>query len=221
MMGFDVRLTPEANRFLVQMAKESPKEVRRALGLAASIVRSRMRSMMRGKKSPLAPWKELTRKIRATSSAAWANMFGGQLVYPKYKQLAIVPSGDHCRVGWIGPLEHAALLFQEGGAVTLPKAFRRSLYRTGNFVAHEIPATDNQQPREVVDPVAAESRSEFAHWVAGCFKRVIEGSIKSAERGMVRATSTSARIRYANQAARGYAHIAHGDVQELLRRGVL
>lgn len=220
MMGFDVRMSPEAERFLVKMAKESPKEVRRALGLACSIVRSRMRRQM-GKRTTLAGWKDITRNIRRLQAKAWSDTFGGQLVYPAAKQIAIVPHGDYCRVGWIGPLEAASIRFQDGGAVEIPKWMRVELYKTGKYTRGTVPQTDSQESRQVVDPIAAEARGHFAEWVARIFEKVMNNMIKQSERRLASATTTAQRIRYARAAARGYASIAHGDVMELEKRGLL
>lgn len=220
MVGFDVRMTPEAERFLVGLAKESPKEVRRALGLACAIVRSRMRRQM-GKRTTLAGWKEITKEIRRLQANAYSDTFGGQLVYPNARQIAIVPSGDFCRVGWIGPLEAASIRFQDGKTVELPTWLRRELYKTGHFPSGTVPESDYQQPRQVVDPIAEEARGHFAEWVAHIFGKVMKNMIAQSERRLAKATSNSQRVRYARAAARGYASIAHGDVYELERRGLL
>ena len=219
-MGFDVRMSPEAEKFLVKMAKESPKEVKRALGLACSIVRSRMRRMM-GKRTTLAGWQDITKEIRKTQMYAWSDMFGGRLVWPNKKQIAIVPHGDYCRVGWIGPLEPASIKFQDGGSIEIPKWMRHELYKTGHFVRGSIPEVGSQPERQVVDPVAEEARAHFAEWVARIFEKVMNNMIKQSERRLASATTTAQRIRYARAAARGYATISHGDVYELERRGWL
>ena len=220
MMGFDVRMSPEAERFLVSMAKESPKEVRRALGLACSIVRSRMRRQM-GKRTTLAGWKDITKDIRRIHPMAWSDTFGGKLVWPSAKQIAIVPHGDHCRVGWIGPLEPAAVRFQDGGTVEIPKWMRVELYKTGKYARGTVPQTDSQESRQVVDPIAEEARGHFAEWVAHIFAKVMNNMIKQSERRLANATTTAQRIRYARAAARGYASGAHGDVCELERRALM
>lgn len=220
MMGFDVRMSPEAERFLVRMAKESPKEVRRALGLACSIVRSRMRRQM-GKRTTLAEWKDITKDIRRIHPMAWSDTFGGKLVWPNAKQIAIVPHGDYCRVGWIGPLEAASIKFQDGGTVEIPKWMRVELYKTGKYTRGTVPQTDSQASRQVVDPIAEEARGHFAEWVARIFEKVMNNMIKQSERRLANATTPAQRIRYARAAARGYASIAHGDVYELERRGLL
>jgi len=220
MMGFDVRMSPEAERFLVRMAKESPKEVRRALGLACSIVRSRMRRQM-GKRTTLAGWKDITKDIRRLHPMAWSDTFGGKIVWPNAKQIAIVPHGDYCRVGWIDSLEAASVKFQDGGTVEIPKWMRIELYKTGKYARGTVPQTDSQESRQVVDPIAEEARGHFAEWVAHIFEKVMNNMIKQSERRLANATTTAQRIRYARAAARGYASIAHGDVYELERRGLL
>lgn len=222
MMGFDISMTPEAERFLVKMAKESPREVRRALGLACGIVRSRMRREMRGgAKSRLARWQPITSKIRSTQHYAYSGTFGGKLVYPGGRQIAIVPYGDYCRVGWIDALEPASVRFQDGGTVEISKGMRHRLYMTGKFEHGEIPATSEQPQRQVVDPIAEEARGKFADWVASIFERVMKNMIANSERRLASATTTAQRLRYAKAAARGYATISHGDVYELQRRGLI
>ena len=111
--------------------------------------------------------------------------------------------------------------FQDGGTVEIPKWMRIELYKTGKYARGTVPQTDSQESRQVVDPIAEEARGRFAEWVAHIFEKVMNNMIKQSERRLANATTTAQRIRYARAAARGYASIAHGDVYELERRGLL
>lgn len=186
MIGLDVQIDRRSERFLDEMAKTYPAQVRQAFSRACSIVCRRMRGAMadrprKGAVVTVAKWDAFTRKERERSSLEYRHTFGGKLVWPKKKQIAIVPEGrDRVRVGWVGALEDWAVRFQEGGSRETSPTWRHWLYRKG-FTETEVPKVANTPPRPIVEPTAEDGVKHIADWTLGAFASLMRRKAQKLE----------------------------------------
>lgn len=184
MIAMDVSLSERSNQFLLEQARKFPHEVRRAFYYACGAALRNMRSMMDGKtsrrrKHNLARWDDFTRQFRAKQSVTWppASKFGGKLMFPDKKQLTMRPEGDRVRIGWIGPMEEAAVRFQDGGSEATTPRWRRSRYIEG-FPHGTVPQIANTPPRPVIAIVEDEMEKHIDEITLGALQDVFLKKIK-------------------------------------------
>ena len=208
MIGMSLQLDPESKRLLERLARECPDAARKAFFRAASIVARKMRAMMNNRHPKVAPWQEITRRIRDVYSHEEAKTFGGKLMHPKGRQIAIKPvSGGGVVVGWIDALEEPAIRFQRGSSASTSASWRQFLYRRG--IEHDaVPQTAVTPERPVVDPVADESAGKFPEWMIGAMKTILEKRIKKAALRYSRTPATEEGARAARNAANAYSALA-------------
>jgi hypothetical protein len=184
MIAMDVRLSDRSEKFIMEQARKFPREVRRAFYYACGIALRNMRSMMSGKKSRkrknnLASWDDFTKQLRKRQALTWppATMFGGKLMFPDKKQITMQPEGDRVRIGWIGPMEEAAVRFQDGGSEATTKEWRRAREIDG-FPPAMVPQVANTPSRPVVAIVSEDAERHVDEWTLGALERVFLGKIK-------------------------------------------
>lgn len=178
MIGVTLELDPQSRKYLERLARRVPPLAKKAFYRTAGIVRRKMLARMNPLRRAVAPWSEITRTIRQFSRNVWAETFGGRLMYPRGRQLAIKPRpGGGVVVGWVDNLERAAVAFQQGGLRETQPAFRRYLYRHGIDEA-EVPRVAHTPARPVVDPIAAEANLRFPQWYVGVLKKIIDQRIQ-------------------------------------------
>jgi hypothetical protein len=173
----DVQLDEKSTKFLTDEAKRFPNEVRRAFYYSCGITLRIMRGRMSGKSKHIAKWDEFTKRYRAMAKWDSAQTFGGKLMWPNGKKLTMEPEGDRVRIGWIGSMEDAARIFQEGGNRHNSWEWRRNRVEQG-FMMHEVPEWSNTPQRPVVAQAQAEASKHLADWTLGAFVKVLNGKIK-------------------------------------------
>lgn len=176
MVAMDVQLDEKSTKLLLAEAKRFPKEVRRAFYYSCGITLRIMRGRMSGKSKHIAKWDEFTKRYRAIAKWDSAHTFGGKLMWPD-KKLTMEPEGDRVRIGWIGSMEEAARIFQEGGNRHNSWEWRRNRVEQG-FMLHEVPEWSNTPQRPVVAQAQAEASKHLADWTLGAFVKVLNGKIK-------------------------------------------
>lgn len=207
MMSFNFQVDPGSIRFLRNMEKRFPREMKRAYLRAGSIVVRQMRGAMKPGKSrgkfKVEKWTDLTERIRAIQQQPYRKTFGGQMTHPDRKQIALYPKGNGFKVGWVGELEEWARKFQDGGEAVMYKSFRMFLYRHG-FVRGEVPEYSHQAQRPVVDPIGEAAQRDFPFWVLGILKKSIGRRIMTYQRS----GSAEAAARAAGDVASYYEGVA-------------
>lgn len=208
MIGLTLELDPESKRFLESLAKECPDAARKAFYRAASIVSRKMRAKMNNRHPKVEEWQDITRRIRNVYQGESSKTFGGKLMHPKGKQIAIKPvSGGGVVVGWVDAMEEPAVRFQRGGSEPTAKDWRRFLYIKG-IERGTLPKVAVTPPRPVVDPVAEESAGKFPEWMIGAMKTILEKRVKRATLSYSRSPATEEGARAAKSAASAYSVMA-------------
>ena len=177
MVAMDVQLDEKSTKLLLAEAKRFPKEVRRAFYYSCGITLRIMRGRMSGKSKHIAKWDEFTKRYRAMAKWDSAQTFGGKLMWPDKKKLTMEPEGDRVRIGWIGSMEEAARIFQEGGSAETTSEWRHYRYKQG-FMHGEVPRVAVTPERPVVAQAQAEASKHLADWTLGAFVKVLNGKIK-------------------------------------------
>ena len=181
MVAIDARLDDKSEKFLLDMARRFPNEVRRAFFYAAGKARKVMRGRMNGKNENVERWGDFTRRWRKVQLARGyepAKRFGGKLMYPKGKQLVLKrEGGDRVRVGWVGTLEEAAVKFQDGGSTPTSASWRHYLYKTGKFTEGEVPREAITPRRPVVAQTVDDTRKKMADWTLGALDKFLRERI--------------------------------------------
>lgn len=214
-VALDIKLDKVATEFILRQAKQFPHEVRRAWYYVNGIALRNMRSRMSGRSRRVPKWESFTRRFREIAKWEYAHVFGGRLMFPDGKQLTMQAEGDSVRLGWIGPLESAAITFQEGGSAETEPEWRRARYAEG-FEPGEVPLVANTPPRPVVDAVYDESAPHFAEWLLGAYARVLKGKIKGWEMRYHKSASAKQGYGAAARAARASGSLY--DAQIMLDR---
>lgn len=212
MIGMELQLTPDSRALLERLAKETPDAAKKAFYRAASIVSRRMRARMNPRRRFVAPWAEVTARIRDIYKTEYAKTFGGNLMYPKGRQIAIKPlPGGGAVVGWVDALEAPAVRFQRGGSEPTSSHWRQFLYRRG--IEHDaVPKTAVTPERPIVDPVAEESNGKFPEWMIGALKTILKKRVARAELQYAKSPATEEGARAASRAVS--AHSALAMIQE-------
>lgn len=208
MIGMSLQLDPESKRLLESLARECPDAARKAFYRAASIIARKMRARMNPRRRAVASWQDITRRIRDVYVNEEAKTFGGKLMHPKGRQIAIKPvSGGGVVVGWVDSLAEPAVRFQRGGTAQTSASWRQYLYRRG-FERSAVPQVAVTPERPVVDPVAAESAGKFPEWMIGAMKSILEKRIKKATLRYNKTPATEAGARAARSVANAYSTLA-------------
>lgn len=218
MVAMDVQLDESATKFLLEQAKHFPNEVRRAFYYACGVSLRNMRSRMSGKSSKIAKWDDFTKRYRERAHWATARTFGGSLMFPNGRQLTMEPQGDRVRIGWIGPLEGAAVIFMRGGTEATTSSWRHDRYREG-FQHGEVPRVSVTPERPVIDQVNEEASRHLADWTLGAFGKVMSGRIKSWELKYQRNSQTKMGAAAAGRVAKALGGIAMLQHYERVKRG--
>lgn len=208
MIGMSLQLDPESKRLLERLARECPDAARKAFYRAASIIRRKMVARMNNRRPKVAPWQDITRRIREMAKAEEVKTFGGRLMHPNGRQIAIKPvSGGGVVVGWVDSMEEPAIRFQRGGTAQTSASWRQYLYRRG-FERSAVPQVAVTPERPVVDPVAEESAGKFPEWMIGAMKTILEKRIKNATLRYNKTPATEAGARAARSVANAYSALA-------------
>ena len=136
-----------------------------------------------------------------------AKTFGGKLMYPNGRQIAIKPFSGGAVVGWIDALETAASKFQSGDSASTSAAWRHYLYRRG-FSHDDVPKVAITPERPVVDPVAGESAGKFPEWMLGAMQTILQRRIKRASLNYSRTGATAEGSRAAATVADAYSALS-------------
>ena len=203
MMTFDARLDEKSERFLLDVARRFPNEVRRAFFYAAGMARKVMRGRMNGKNENVERWDDFTRRLRRYQLSRGyeaAKKFGGKLMWPKGKQLVLKrEGGDRVRVGWVGTLEQAAIKFQDGGSEPTTSSWRHYIYKSGKFIDGEVPTVANTPRRPVVAQTVEDTRKHMAEWTLGALDKFLRERISRLDLKYKKTAGTRAGARAAWQ----------------------
>ncbi len=207
MIGMSLQIDPESRKLLEELAAAFPDAANKAFFRAASIVSRKMRARMNPRRHAVQPWQEITRRIRNMASSEDAKTFGGKLMYPNGRQIAIKPFAGGAVVGWIDALETAASKFQSGDSASTSAAWRHYLYRRG-FSHDDVPKVAITPERPVVDPVAGESAGKFPEWMLGAMQTILQRRIKRASLNYSRTGATAEGSRAAATVADAYSALS-------------
>lgn len=181
MVGLTVEMDPRTPKTMNQLARQFPREMRRAQGRAASIVARKMRSAMRrmGNKDTgkLEPLSELRLALHPDMPA------GGKLATQATQLIKVQRRGGSIYVGFIPALDGVASRWQDGGSSPMTDRTRRALRI---MLAHgarrdvQVPHVADQPQRHVIAPIAKVAAREYPRWVESAAAKLIDKTLTKA-----------------------------------------
>lgn len=212
-----VEMTGESSALLKRLAKDSPKEVKRAFFYAVGVTLRVMRGRMSGKHPSIARWDEFTARYRGLlGGASVYNRFGGRLM--QKGALTMWPLGElGAKVGWADFMAAAAIKFQNGGAEATDPRWRASVYRKG-FRRGEVPSVAVTPERPVVELTIQDTAKHMDDWVMYALEKNLKGSI-AGWRFKYQKSAGYAAARAAGAVAAKYSGLAALRHYENIKRG--
>ena len=154
------------------LAKAYPREMVRANGRAASIVKRKMRAELKrggGKDIPsFAPLSTLSREVFHRTR------LGGILSEPH--TIVSYKRGADQIVGWVDGLEATGAAFQKELFRPTEAHERRYIHRAGASHVSGHPATYYRPARPVIEPLMAACAPDYPKWFMGAAEKLIEKS---------------------------------------------
>lgn len=160
------------------LARETPKAFRNAVGRAFSILRRNIIKVMSGESATyipaLAPWHPLTNRITR------ARKFGGDLADPS--KIRVFKKDDVVQVGWLPKMAGAAHSWQEAETHAMTNPERKRLHIILNKLGEKnhslIPMVYKRPVRDVVTTLAENTSGKMSDWIAGAYEKEIQKQMK-------------------------------------------
>jgi hypothetical protein len=171
MIELQVTFSEKSKQNLADLSRQFPREMVRANGRAASIVKRKFRAAMRrgGGTSDvpaLAPHSAVTQLMHGSGP------LGGKLAEP-----ALIVSyrlGVAQVVGWAGSLNNWAAAFQDQEFRPTGERERAYMHKA---LGNQVPGYYVRPARPVVDPLIKAVAPQYPRWFEGAAKKLIEKSL--------------------------------------------
>lgn len=175
MITLDIHADPKCAAQFKQLSAQFPNEMRRANGRAASIVRGKLRSVMKSGGGTngvpgFVSLHALTVTLRNGRTDA-----GGKLA--DSRSIVMFRRGNAQVVGWPGSLAGFASAFQESQTREMVKDEICHLYRNSGWTHDRIDRTFARPARPVVDPLMRGVSKDYPRWVMGAATKLINKTL--------------------------------------------
>lgn len=174
----NIQVDPSDLRVLQNLSRRFPRETYKGLGRAASVIRGKLRGVMRGaggkdgvpKFEPLNPFTIQKRRTAGSRSSK----IGGALARASAIQM-FRKGNKELTVGFVSGLAPWASMLQEADNRDMSKAERLRFWRLGVYPS---PNTYNRPAREIIEPFAGAMGGELSRLAIANTKKILSGARK-------------------------------------------